>query len=110
MKLNNRITCFGILTLTITLLNGCAGMSGKQAGGLICINCEAENKSTAVILAPAIGKCDDVISRLSVDEAASRIKRKFNFMTTDEMRSSPNGNLLLSSSDYGYQPRLVLTI
>lgn len=59
-------------------------------------------KNTAVILAPAIGKCDDVISSLSVDEAASRIKRKFNFMTTDEMKSSPNGNLLLSSDDYGW--------
>lgn len=88
--------------VVLILLTGCAELSGKHAGGLICINCEPENKGYTVILAPVTGECSVINSKLSVDEAAARIKRKFNFMTLDEMKSSPNGAILLSSTEYGW--------
>lgn len=91
------------LTLPLTLiLSGCSGMQSEQLGGLVCVNCKAENKGKVTILAPISGSCDDIKSKLNVDDAANKIKRKFNFMTTDEMKASPNGSLILSSTDYGW--------
>lgn len=103
----NKSKLFAISCLTVCLLlGGCADFQGEQLGGLLSVNCEPENKGTMTVLAPVMGECDAVISKLNVDEAASCIKRQFHFMTTDEMKAAPGGYLLLSSPEYGWSATL----
>lgn len=93
----SKMSYLGISFISLSLL-----ISGCTVSGGFNKPSNTNRAGYSAILHPAIGECDAINSKLSVDEAASRIKRKFHFMTTDEMKSSPNGDLLLSSSDYGW--------